>query len=156
MCKKSILHDSVFAGEAERSGPLHWARPPDPLRPAVRPRPLLLPDHREQLQAHRRQDPPARAERRHGERSGGQAAGALGLGPRRAPQSPAGRLQPRRESGRSAVLQREEGLPEASAEAAAAATWATQGGPGQTEAPIGPEEEPQQTQSPLWGVTHGS
>lgn len=49
-------------GEAERPRPLHRARPPHSLRPAVRPGPLLLPDHRERLQAHRRQDPPASAE----------------------------------------------------------------------------------------------
>uniref|UniRef100_A0AAQ4QLP5 Sema domain, immunoglobulin domain (Ig), short basic domain, secreted, (semaphorin) 3C n=1 Tax=Gasterosteus aculeatus aculeatus TaxID=481459 RepID=A0AAQ4QLP5_GASAC len=144
-------------GEAERPRPLHGARPPHPLRPAVGPGPLLLPDHREQLQAHRRQDPPAGAERRHGERADGQAAVAVGLGRLVAPQGAAGGLQPGGEPGRAAVLQGEEAAAEPAAEtaAASAAAGTPQGGPGQAEAPAGPEEEPQPARSPAGGVRCG-
>lgn len=145
-------------GEAEWPRPLHRARPPHPLRPAVRPGPLLLPDHRERLQAHRRQDPPASAERGHGERADGQTAVSVGVGQLTAPQGPVGGVQPRGEPGRAAVLQREEGAPEPAAEAAeaaASAARASQGGPGQTETPAGPQEEPQPPQSPPRGVTLG-
>ena len=136
------------AGEAEWPRPLHGSRPPDPLHPAVGPGALLLPDHRERLQTHRGQDPAARAERGHGERADGQAAVPVGVGHRPAPQGPAVGLQSCREPGRAAVLQREEGAPEPAAEAAAAAAAAaaaraSQGGHGQTEAPAGPQEEPQ-------------
>jgi len=132
------------AGEAERPRGLHGARPPHPLGAAVRPGPLLLPDHGERLQTHRRQDPRAGAERGHGERADGQAAVSVGLGQLAAPQDPVGGLQSGRESRRAAVLQREEAAagPPAAA-AAAAAAWASPGGLGQTEAPAGPEEEPQ-------------
>lgn len=143
-------------GEAVRPRPLHGARPAHPRRAAVRPGPLLLPDHGEQLQAHRGQDPAARAERGHGERADGQAAVAVGVGQLAAPQVPAGGLQSGGELGRAAVLQGEEGAAEPAAEAAAqaaAAARAPQRGPGQAEAPAGPQEEPQPPQSPLRGVT---
>lgn len=141
-------------GEAKRPRPLLRARPPHPLRPAVWPGPLLLPDHREQLQTHRRQDPPARAEPGHGERADGQAAVAVGLGQLNAPQEPTGGLQSSREHGHPAVLQREEGATEPAAEAAAASAARTSpGGPGQAEAATGPEEESQPPQSPPRGLT---
>lgn len=145
------------AGEAQRARALHGARPPDPRRPAVRPGPLLLPDHGEWLQTHCSQDPPECAERGHGGRTGGQAAVAVGLGQLVAPQGAAGGLQSCREHGCAAVLQREEGAAEAAAEATAAAaapaTGAPQGRPGQAEALTGPQEEPQPPQPAPRGLT---
>lgn len=140
-------------GEAERPRCLNGARPPYPLRPAVGPGPLLLPDHREQLQTHRCQDPPASAERGHGERADRQTAVAVGLGQLVASQGTTVSLQSSGEPGCTTILQRKEAAPDPPAEAAAAsATWTTQGGPGQTEAPVGPEEEPQPPQSPPRGL----
>lgn len=148
-CKDWHKSTLPTVGKAEWARPLHGAGPPDSLRATLGPGSLLLPDHWERLQANRGQDPPARVERGDGERVNGQAA-ALGLGQLFAPQGPAVSLQSCREHGGPAVLQREEGAPETTTTktAAASATGAPQRWPGQTEAPAGPEEEPQPAQSP--------